>query len=171
MSALAPAREAEPLHDLAWWAAEAERAGTALPILIEQLARIARMTACDICGALPCPNPTFCSACRKADHRRHPDPKTEPLRRLLNHNVSLERAYYELGRDRAALSMLEAFTFSLRRGVDELSRPDTLRRLSGFDADQLKDVCRRVQAFKPEIAMLWSPEGVAALITAWEHCQ
>jgi hypothetical protein len=88
-----------------------------------------------------------------------------------NELVTLERAYYELGRDRAALSMVEAFTFSLRRGVDELSRPDTLRRLSGFDADQLKDVCRRVQAFKPEIAMLWSPEGVAALITAWEHCQ
>jgi hypothetical protein len=61
--------------------------------------------------------------------------------------------------------------FCLRRGVSELTQPDTLRRLSMLDQDQVKDVCRRVQAFKPEIATPWSPEEVTALISASENWQ
>jgi hypothetical protein len=58
--------------------------------------------------------------------------------------------------------------YSLRRGVNELTHPDTLRRLSAIDNAQLKAVCRRLQNFKPEIATPWSSEKVAALIAKWK---
>lgn len=58
--------------------------------------------------------------------------------------------------------------YSLRRGVNELTQPDTLRRLSILDEGQIKAVCRRLQNFKPEIATRWSSEKVAALIAKWK---
>jgi hypothetical protein len=67
----------------------------------------------------------------------------------------------------AAAATIDALVFSLRRGVNELAQPDTVRRLSMLDRDQLKTVCRRVQAFQPEIAQPWSTEAVDALISAW----
>jgi hypothetical protein len=62
---------------------------------------------------------------------------------------------------------VEALMFSLRRGVNELTQLDTLRRLSALDGDQAKQVCRRVQAFQPGLAEPWSPDEVDALISAW----
>jgi len=59
--------------------------------------------------------------------------------------------------------------YSLRRGIIELTQPDTLRRLSMFDEGQLKAICRRLQNFKPEIATPWSSEEVAALIARWRE--
>jgi hypothetical protein len=92
------------------------------------------------------------------------------LRRLMADSVSLERAYYEIGRDNPMPAVtVQALMFSLRRGVNELTQPDTLRRLSALDGDQVKQVCRRVQAFQLEIAEPWSTKEVDALISAWRR--
>jgi len=81
-----------------------------------------------------------------------------------------ERGSYEFLRDRPAPeATIEALMFSLRRGVSELTKPDTLRRLSELDQGQLKAACRRVQNFSPEIATPWSPDEVAALIAKWRE--
>jgi hypothetical protein len=90
------------------------------------------------------------------------------LRRRMADNVSPERAYHELVRNRPApSSLVEALVFSLRRGVDEFTQPDTQRRLSALAEDQLEAVCLRVQAFQPKIAEPWSADDVDLLISAW----
>jgi hypothetical protein len=99
--------------------------------------------------------------------------RLERLRRLMPREVSLERAYHEIIADRirgrTAESVVEALMFSLRRGVNELARPDTKRRLSGLSEDQLRAVGRRLQNFKPEIATAWTPEQVEALFIVWSE--
>ena len=69
----------------------------------------------------------------------------------------------------APSSLVEALMFSLRRGVDELTQPDTQRRLTELAADRVKTICRRLQNFNPEIATPWSPEEVTALIAKYEE--
>jgi hypothetical protein len=117
---------------------------------------------------------TFERACRAADRRaaaRPQDPRLDRLRRLLeDEDVSLERAQHEIMRPRPAPeALVEALMYSLRRGIDKLAQPDTLRRLSALDADQLEAVCLRVQAFQPEIAPAWYAEDADLLISAWRE--
>jgi hypothetical protein len=64
-------------------------------------------------------------------------------------------------------SLVEALMFSLRRGVDGLTQPDTQRRLSAVAEDQLEAVCLRVQTFQPKIAEPWSADDVDLLIAVW----
>ena len=94
------------------------------------------------------------------------------LRRLLDDDVSLDRAWHELN-DRpsgAAASTVEALVFGLRDGLAALPKnPERLRRLSELNAEQLKAVCRRLQNFNPEIATPWSSEEVVALIAKWRE--
>ena len=88
--------------------------------------------------------------------------------RELERNPDIERAYAELNRrNHAAASTVEALMYSLRRGADELTKPDTQRRLSELSEDQLRAVCERVQNFKPEIAPAWTPEEIEALTNIW----
>jgi hypothetical protein len=114
---------------------------------------------------------TFERACREADRKtaaRAQDPRLSRLRRLLEDDVSLERTQHEIMRARPAPeAVVEAY--SLRRGIDELTNADTLRRLSGLGEGQIKAVCRRVQSFNPEIATPWSSVEVAALIAKWRE--
>jgi hypothetical protein len=116
---------------------------------------------------------TFERACREVDRSAAPrpqDPRLKRLRRLREDDVSLERAYHELMRNRPApKATVEALVYSLQRGVNELTNADTLHRLSGLDEGQLKAVCRRVQSFNPEIATPWSSDEVAALIAKWRE--
>jgi hypothetical protein len=116
---------------------------------------------------------TFERACRGADRKaaaRSQDPRLTRLRRLLEDDVSLERAYHEIMRARPTPeATVDALVYSLRRGVNELTNADTLHRLSGLDEGQLKAVCRRVQSFNPEIATPWSSDEVAALIAKWRE--
>jgi hypothetical protein len=93
------------------------------------------------------------------------------LRRLQLSEVSLERAWHEFNRGdgRAPQALVEALVYSLRRGIAELTKPDTLRRLSELDKGQLKAICRRLQNFNPEIATPWSSNDVAALIVEWRE--
>jgi hypothetical protein len=67
----------------------------------------------------------------------------------------------------APSSLVEALMFSLRRGVDELTQPDTQRRLSAVAEHQLEAVCLRVQTFQPKIAEPWCAEDLDLLISAW----
>ena len=86
----------------------------------------------------------------------------------LERNPGIERAYARLNQlNHAAASTVEALSYSLRRGVDELTKPDTQRRLSELSEDQLRAVCERVQNFKPEIAPAWTPEEIEALTNIW----
>jgi hypothetical protein len=118
---------------------------------------------------------TFDRACREADRKaasRPQDPRILRARRLLADDISYERAYAEFMRERPTPeATVDALVYSLRRGVAELSKPETLRRLSALDKEQLKNVCRRAQAFKPEIAAAWSADAVDALISAWKKSQ
>ena len=69
----------------------------------------------------------------------------------------------------APATTVEALVFSLRRGVNEPTQPDTERRLAALDAHQLKEACRRVQAFHPKIAKQWLADDVERLISAWKN--
>jgi hypothetical protein len=55
--------------------------------------------------------------------------------RPLGDSVSLERGWHEFNnpKGRAPASTLEALMFSLRRGVTELTKPDTQRRLAALE--------------------------------------
>jgi len=113
----------------------------------------------------------FINEDRKAAARSQ-DRRLERLRRLLEDDVSLERAWAELNRgdSRAPQATVEALMYSLReRGVKALEEPDTKRRLSTLDKSQLKEVCRRVQNLKPHIATPWSREQAAALVSNWRR--
>jgi len=116
---------------------------------------------------------TFERACREADRRataRPRDADLDRLRRILDDDVTLAAASAKLRKDRLTpATAVEALTYSLRRGINELTQPDTLRRLSELDKGQLKAICCRLQNFKPEIAPPWSPEDVAALIAKWRE--
>jgi len=83
-------------------------------------------------------------------------------------DISIDRAWHELKADRTApKATVDALMFSLRRGANELTQPDTQWRLSALDVDQLEDICLRVQAFRPGIAPAWSAADVDLLISAW----
>lgn len=133
-------------RDRTWWAAEAARTGTDWRSLVDAV-----LEALVSAGIIRLEHSTFELACEQADRDRLPHPS----------------------RSEAAMAALpttiEALMFSLRRGVNELARPDTLRRLSALDGDQVKQVCRRVQTFQPEIAEPWSTDEVDALISAWRR--
>jgi hypothetical protein len=109
--------------------------------------------------------------CREDDRRaasRPIDAKTLRARRLLAGDISYDRAYGEIMRDRPAPeAMVEALMFSLRRGVGELTNPDAQRRLAALSEDQLETVCQRVQAFQSNIAEPWSADDADLLISAW----
>jgi len=87
------------------------------------------------------------------------------LRRLLDDDVSLGRAWPELSRPSgAATSTAEALAFSLRsRGVQALGEPDVLRRLAQLDNTQLREVAIRLQKLEQHIAPAWTLDNVAIL--------
>jgi len=115
-------------------------------------------------GAALVPGPNHSRASRPQD------PRILRARRLLADNVSLDRAWAEINGNRfTPEATIEALVYSLRRGAAELSKPDTLRRLSELDKAQLKAICRHLQNFNPEIAPPWPPEDVAALIAKWRE--
>jgi hypothetical protein len=114
---------------------------------------------------------TFERACRDADRKaasQPGDPRILRARRLLADDIPLERAYDAILRDRSAPeSPIDALVFSLRRGLGELTQPDTQRRLSAVAEDRLEAVCLSVQTFQPNIAEPWSADDADLLIAAW----
>jgi hypothetical protein len=154
---------AELIHDRQWWA---EQAAHDWPAVRDDARTLMAVAVGEIS-----PMDTFEKACREADCKaasRPVDARALRARRLLDDGTSYERAYGEILRDLPAPeALVEALMYSLRRGVNELTQPDALRRLSVMDRDQLKDICRRVQAFGSRIAEPWSADAVDALISAW----
>src|SRR5215468_10851884 len=97
-----------------------------------------------------------------------PDLRLERLRRLMDDDVSIERAWHKIDpNDRAAASTVEALKFSLRDGIHALIAPATLERLSKLDERQLSEVAERVQNFRQAIASAWTPDEVKALVRIW----
>ena len=181
---------AEPIHDRAWWTEECARVGT------DWLAVVDAALEMMVDGGILERKPTTEAATMTEDWKqvaheawhapswreaaekyREDCPNTEiapdrlrRLRALMSGGTSLERAYQDISRNRPAPSTLvEALMPSLRRGVTELIRPDTQRRLSALDKDQLEAVCLRVQAFQPTIAPAWSAEDADLLISTWKR--
>jgi hypothetical protein len=99
--------------------------------------------------------------------------RRDDRRHLLDPGVTFERAYYEINSDRlagrAAESTVDAFMFSLRGGVEALTDTDAQHRLSELSEEQLRTVCERLQNFKPNIAPVWTPEEVEALVIIWSE--
>src|SRR5262249_41952578 len=99
--------------------------------------------------------------------------RLQRLRRLMDNDVSLERAWSELNnqcrRGEAAAAAVEALVYSLRPGVDALAEPDTARRLAGLSDDQLLQVGERLRRLKPKIARAWSGDEMAVLMQLRER--
>ena len=122
--------DSERLHrDRAGWAAEVAHTGTDWRSLADAVLEVLVSA-----GIIRLEQSTFELACEQADRDRLPHPSRS--------GVAMA----------APPTTIDALMFSLRRGVNELAQPDTLRRLSALDGDQVRQVCRRVQAFQPEIA-------------------
>jgi len=77
------------------------------------------------------------------------------------------RADLNRGDGQAPAALVEALMYSLRRGVSELTQPNTLRRLSELDKTQIGDVCERCTRFQPHIAPAWSRHEIVTLIEVW----
>jgi len=90
-------------------------------------------------------------------------------RRLLDENVSFERAWSEMqaSRGRAASSTVEALVFSLRVGGTALACPHARRRLSELSEAQLHEVSARLQKFQLNIARAWTVIEVEFLVDIW----
>jgi hypothetical protein len=100
-------------------------------------------------------------------HDDPPDPKR--LRRLLDEDVSLERAWHELNEARKRLApqvTVEALMFSLRSGGAALGSEDVRERLSRMSETQLHEICARLR--KLAIARPWTPEETTLLTELWE---
>src|SRR5262249_16934628 len=104
-------------RDRIWWAAEAVRTGTDWQSLADAV-----LEALLSAGPIQLGQPPLGLASEQADRELLPRPS----------------------RSEAAMAVppttIEALMLSLRRGVDELAKSDTLRRLSALDGDQLKQV-------------------------------
>ena len=168
------------VHDREWWAEEAVRAGTDRSGLVA--AALEMMIAA---GIIEQPEPktmttwdgpswrasakNYCEqrVSRRTSETISPE-RLAHLRRLMADDISIDRTWHELEADRTApKATVDALMFSLRRGINELTQPSTLRRLSTLDEYQLEDVCLRVQAFQQRIAPAWSAADVDLLISAW----
>ena len=167
-------------HGREWWAEKAVHAGTdwygVVTAALEMLV---------IAGIIEQPEPKTMTtwdgpswrASAKDYHEQRASRRTSEtisperlahLRRLMADDSSIDRAWHELEADRTApKATVDALMFSLRRGINELTQPSTLRRLSTLDEYQLEDVCLRVQAFQQRIAPTWSAADVDLLISAW----
>jgi hypothetical protein len=67
----------------------------------------------------------------------------------------------------AAPTTVEALMYSLRRGVEALRDPNTLRRLGQLDEAQAREAAGRVRKFMPHIAPAWEVDEVEALLEVW----
>src|SRR5262249_43179053 len=106
---------------------------------------------------------TFAKLCREADEkqrRKLPDPRLERLRRLMDDDVSIERAWHEIYHptDRAAASTVEALMLALReRGVAALAEGPVRQRLVQLDEEQIVKAGDRLQALQPGGARAGAP--------------
>jgi hypothetical protein len=84
-----------------------------------------------------------------------PEDEHERLRGLLDDDVTLERAYYEINRHhfqgRTATATIEAVVMGLReRGMAAFMDPKVERRLGEVSAEQLREVIGRLIKLRPQ---------------------
>jgi hypothetical protein len=126
-------KDAEAIHDLAWWAAERERAGTDWRSLLLTVMRAAGIISpCDVCELEPCMSPSFCQLAREADakaqsvrdvtdrERRRPTPQT------------LVEAIKQSVRDRGVAALRERATRDRLAQCDNAARAEIDRWLTRF---------------------------------------
>ena len=100
----------------------------------------------------------------------HADAATlKRLSRLLDDDISLERAWHELNETRkrpAPQVTVEALMFSLRSGGAALERKEVHERLAHMSETQLHEICARLH--KLTVARTWTSEETALLTELWE---
>jgi hypothetical protein len=115
--------------------------------------------ACYICGTSPCVNPSFCRICRRADAHRANERQPESahvarLPRLVDDNMSLERAWTEVNQrrgDGVPQSTVEALIYELRtHGITALEHPRCLRRLDNVSTAQLREMLGHLIKLRPK---------------------
>jgi hypothetical protein len=119
-----------------------------------------------------------CTPSRRPDAKRAVEQETTHqlesaeilrARRLLDENVSLQRAWSEIhdAPSRAAASTVEALMYSLRAGGAALDCPHARRRLAELSEAQLHEVSARLQKIQPNIARPWTPVEAEMLVAVW----
>jgi hypothetical protein len=100
---------------------------------------------------------TFDDLCRKADKKRsaeRKDPSTLRARRLLNDNVSIERAWAELNdplNHWTPKVTIEAVVYSIReRGLAALKEPANVERLSRCNAAAKAEIEQRIAKLRKD---------------------
>jgi hypothetical protein len=92
--------------------------------------RADRMPYCDVCGARPCRNPSFCTACQAADRQAQ------------------QRKQRSVPRP-TPQATIEAILYCVRqRGPQALSEPANVERLRRCDASALAEIDSRIATFK-----------------------
>jgi hypothetical protein len=130
--------------EVAWWAAERERVGTDWRgILLTVMRALNVIESGGICGCEPCRTPSFCQLCGEADAKaaaRRRDPNR--LQRLMDDDVSLERAYEQMMKARPTPNVtIEAIKQAVRdRGVSALDEVETQERLRRCDAAAIAEI-------------------------------
>ena len=92
--------------------------------------------------------------------------RPEEIRRfwaLLDRPIDAHWREINTRRDGAAYTTIEALMFSLRRGPEALTHPDTLNRLAQLNERQLQEVMTRLQNFMPHIAPAWKDADLDVL--------
>jgi hypothetical protein len=123
---------------------------------------------CNVCGADPCANPSFCRLYRDADRRKakgikpqhvaewHDWPAAEAPQNWESKSVSLDSLWRQLNDSRqhgASDSTVEAIAFSLRAGVEALRDRATLARIAQLNRAQAKKIAERLTNER------WSKDG------------
>jgi hypothetical protein len=134
------------------------------------------MTQCSTCGADPCANPSFCAVCRKADAEKKPrqDPHMHRLRKLMEPDISLERAWAEISRaaseryNNAPEATWNAVQYELRTcGLQQLSNPSCQRRLADLSIAQIKNLMASLLQWREQYPNV-SDELLAALAEIYD---
>jgi hypothetical protein len=123
--------------------------------IIAPLAAATRfLPTCDICGAHPCINPSFCDQCRKADAGLRAERRGRPARSIPQDwdRMSIDALWDTLnyGRQRPTpQTTVEAIMYCVReRGLAALKEPANQERLSRCDAAARQQINERIERLK-----------------------
>jgi hypothetical protein len=159
----APASGTEPTRNREWWRREAARVGSdwssiiALHTAAVMSSRIHHdpdcadmpMTACPICGAWPCINPSFCDRCRKADAKLRAEKRNRPelIPQDWDH-MSLDALWHAVNYERhrpTPQTTIEAIMYCVReRGLTVLKEPANIERLIRCNQAAKEQIDRRI---------------------------
>ena len=92
--------------------------------------------------------------------------RPEEIRRfwaLLDMPIDTAWRHLNTRRDGATDMTIESLMFSLRRGPEALTHPETLNRLAQLTERQLQEVMTRLQNFMPHIAPAWKDADLDVL--------